>query len=127
MRAIGVALVLLLASCMDQDPFGVTTRRIAGPYELKRWDEGPVQYLIQGGPRTNPTDWTVDGPILQLAWDRHHILVQRAAFAGGDTAWVVIDVARRSVTGPLTEAAARRLPGVGTLRAMSADSAWARL
>ena len=34
MRVLGAALAILLAGCMDQDPFGVTTRDVAGPYAL---------------------------------------------------------------------------------------------
>jgi len=127
LRTIAIAMALLLTGCMDQDPFGVTTRHIAGPYQLKQWDEGPVEYFIQGGPHQQFSDWAVDGSVLQIGWDRQHILVQREAFAGGDTAWVVVDVAARSVSRPLTESEARRLPGIAELRVMPAANAWKRL
>jgi len=127
MRTIGIAVLAVLAGCMDQDPFGVTTRRIAGPYELKRWDEGPVQYFVQGGSRARFSDWAIDGAVLRIAWDEQHILVQREASAGRDTAWVVVDVVGRSVSGPLSESDARARSGLEPARAMPADSAWARL
>ena len=125
MRAIEIAMVLLLTAC-DVDLFGNDTREIAGPYALRHSDEA-ARYFIRGGSRHESSDWAVDGSVLQIGWDQQHILVQREAFAGADTAWVVVDVGARTVSGPLSEAAARRLPGIAALRAIPAADAWALL
>jgi len=38
-RALLFALMAIyLVSCMDQDPFGLSTRDIQGAYELEQWD-----------------------------------------------------------------------------------------
>lgn len=126
MRGVRCVVALLLLGCVDQDPFGLSERRVAGPYRLKQWEDGATYYLV-GGPQPEEGGGAIDGTVRRLGWDRRYILLEREANVGGVIGWMVIDAERRTVAGPYTEAEARRRPGVATLATVRADSAWAKL
>jgi hypothetical protein len=124
-RALLVGLLLSLLAACDQDPFGFSERRVAGDYRLNEWEDG-LYYLV-GGPTPDSGGGAINGTVLRLGWDSRYIIAQRQSMADGDTAWMVVDVARRSVTGPFTEQEIQARPELARLRTFRADSAWRKL
>ena len=120
-----IGLLLPWAVACDQDPFGFSERRVAGDYRLNQFESG--HYYLVGGPQPDNGGGAIDGTVLRLGWDARYIVVQRQALAGGDTAWMVVDVARRMVTGPFTERELRARPELARLQVVRADSAWRKL
>ena len=124
---LAATLLVAIAAC-DQDPFLLSERRVAGEYRLKQWEDFQTYYLV-GGPQPDSGGGAINGTVLRLASDKSRILVQRRATVGGDTAWVVVDVERRTVGGPLTAADVDARPELAQLRraAIPTDSAWRML
>jgi hypothetical protein len=120
-----LAATLLGCAACDQDPFGRSERRVAGDYQLKQWEDFRTYYLV-GGPQPDSGGGAINGTVLRLAWNDSLVLVQRRATFGGDTAWVVVDARRQTVSGPLTRAEVGARPELARLEhaAMPADSAW---
>ena len=118
--------LLVAVSGCDQDPFRSSERNVAGPYALKQWEDGATYYLV-GGPQPDSGGGAINGTVIRVGWDARYILTQRMATSGGDTAWIVVDTERRTVSGPLTDAELALQPDVARLTTYRADSAWARL
>jgi hypothetical protein len=104
----------------------MSVRTVAGPYALKQWEDGSTYYLV-GGPQPDSGGGAVNGAVIRLGWDARHVVAQRAATAGGDTAWVVIDVDTRRASHPMTDAELASREDLARLTTYRADSAWARL
>jgi hypothetical protein len=118
--------LLASAACMDQDPFGLSRRKVAGPYRLQQWEDGQTYYLV-GGPQAASSGGAIEGTVLRMGWSRDRIVVQRSAVFGGAIDWMVIDVGRREVSGPFTEAQIRGRADLAHLTLYSAADAWRKL
>ena len=110
---------------MDQHPFGLSRRQVAGPYKLQQWEDGQTYYLV-GGPQGDRVGGAIEGTVLRLGWNKDFIVVERLAMFGGTIGWMVVDVNRREVSGPFTEDQIHRRPEIARLVLYSADSAWRR-
>ena len=60
----------LLVSCVDQDPFGLSTRDISGEFELEQWKDG-TSYYLNGPSHLDSGGWgTLKGVVNRLGWSR---------------------------------------------------------
>ena len=126
LRCLGFQIVLLCASgCMDQDPFNHSQRKVSGPYRLERFDSGTCYYLQKGGTNEGGGG-CIEGTVQEIGWTNGFIFAKRyATFRGDPDGWMVIEVNKQSMSGPLSEADFRqKYPGVQTL---SAAEAWKKL
>lgn len=73
---------LLLCGC-DQDPFGLSTRRIKGNYSLEQF-EGGLYYIQRNGHRKDGGGY-LDGTVEHIGWTETEIFVKRRSTWGGET------------------------------------------
>jgi hypothetical protein len=92
---------------------------------LKQWEDETTYHLV-GGPQPD-SGGAVNGHVIRLGRNARFIVAQRAATAGGDTAWIVVDVNRREVSAPMTDTDIASRPEVARLATYRVDSAWAQL
>ena len=126
MRAIGyIVLLFCAAGCMDQDPLHLSQRKVAGPYRLEKFDENGKFYLEKAGVGA-PGGGCIEGTVEEIGWTNGFIFARRyATYRGDPDGWMIIDVTKHSMTGPLPEAEFRqKYPGVQTL---SPEVAWKKL
>jgi hypothetical protein len=121
---VAVSLVLLI-SC-DQDPFGRSTRAVVGDYQLRQWEDFKTYYL-DDVKDLHDGGGAIEGVVLRIGWDPHHILVKRRALFGGNEGWMVIDVDSKAVKGPFTDAEISGRRDLSGLKVLRADSAWKKL
>lgn len=119
MRVLALLIVLVCAAGCDQ-----TQRRIAGPYRLEQFESGKFYLEKVGAAETG--DGCIDGTVEQIGWTNGFIFTKRySTYRGDPDGWMVIDVAKQSIVGPLPEAEFRqRYPGVQIL---SPEDAWKKL
>jgi hypothetical protein len=87
---------------MDQDPLGLSTRKVIGPYSLKK-SEGEVFYLQKNGV-DRPGGGLVEGTILAIGWTNGVIYAKRLALSRGDPdGWMVVDATSGNISGPLSD------------------------
>ena len=114
------------AGCMDQDPFGLSTRDIAGPYELEQWEDG-VTYYIKGKSNVSNDAWgAIEGTVGQLGWTDDYIIVFQNECGAGE-GWRIIDTKKKQVS-PIVGKS--RIDGDSTLakiRVYPAADAWKKL
>ena len=126
MRGLAYIFVLLFAAgCMDQDPLNLSQRKVSGPYRLERFDSGTCYYLQKGGGERGGVG-CLEGTVEQIGWTNGLIFAKRhACFRGDPDGWMIIDVSKQSMSGPLSEADFRgKYPDVQTL---PPEEAWKRL
>src|SRR5437773_6350413 len=125
MRVVAYMILLLCAAgCMDQDPLNLSQRKVAGRYMLERFESGKfylqkkVTKLYGGG--------CLEGTVEEIGWTNGFIFAKRyATFRSDPDGWMIIDVSKQSMAGPLPEADFRtKFPGVQTL---SPEVAWKKL
>jgi hypothetical protein len=110
---------------MDQDPFNHSQRKVSGPYRLERFDSGTYYYLQKGGTNQGGGG-CIEGTVQEIGWTNGLIFAKRyATFRGDPDGWMIIEVNKQSMSGPLSEADFRqKYPGVPTL---PAAEAWKKL
>ena len=118
MRVIALMIVLACATGCDQ-----TQRRIAGPYRLKEFED---RFYLEKAGAAETGGGCIDGTVQQIGWTNGLIFAKRhSTYRGDPDGWMVIDVAKQSIVGPLPEAEFRqRYPAVQTL---SPEDAWKKL
>lgn len=116
-----IGVVLCVAAC-DQDPFGATERRVAGDHRLNRWEDGTTYYLVGPGPAKSGGG-AIEGTVERIGWCDSTIVVRRKAMIGQD-GWMIVDVARGRVSGPLSDGEFREVAPCRRLQTYRADSAW---
>src|SRR5690606_20749894 len=96
------AIMVIAAGCMDTDPFGLSSKRIAGKYQLEQFESGNY-YLLKDGHKSLGGGF-IDGTVLAIGWDTDIIAAKRYAnFRGDPHGWMIIDLRSDSMTGPLTD------------------------
>ncbi len=117
-----VALLILLLCVSGCSP---SQRKVAGPYRLGRFNENGKFYLEKAGVEETGGG-CIDGTVEEIGWTKGFIFARRAALSSGDpNGWMIIDVSKQSMIGPLPEAEFRqKYPGVQTL---SPEDAWKKL
>jgi hypothetical protein len=115
----------LLFGC-DQDPFGLSCRRIAGDYCLEQWEDGETYYIgTKNDESQDSGGGVVDGTVQAIAWNDDFILVQRQPIAWSDGfGYIVIDVRKGQVIGPRPNKAAFGNKSVTALDPVSPKVAW---
>ena len=100
-------------------------RKVAGAYRLERFNENGKFYLERAGVEETGGG-CIDGTVEEIGWTNGFIFARRVALSSGDpNGWMVIDVSKQSMIGPLPEAEFRqKYPGVRTL---SPEDAWKKL
>jgi hypothetical protein len=119
MRYLPLVLLLFAAVGCDQ-----SQRKVAGPYRLERFESGKFYLEKAGVPESG--GGCIEGTVEQIGWTNGFIFARRyATYRGDPDGWMVIDVTKQSVIGPLPEAEFRqKYPGVQTL---PPEDAWKKL
>ena len=95
-------IALVATGCMDADPFGLSSRRIAGNYQLEQFESGKY-YLLKDGHKDSGGGY-IDGTVLVIGWDADVIAAKRHAnFRGDPDGWMIIDIRSDELKGPLSE------------------------
>ena len=110
-----VAIALIALGCVDQDPFGLSERRLAGDYRLVLWEDGK-SYCLFGGDRSS-----LGEPVSRIGWNSRFILVDSPNNPNGV---VKINVKTHEVTRPLTDAELAAIPEIADIKLLSAEAAW---
>lgn len=99
---LALLIVLVITGCMDADPFGLSSRRIAGSYQLEQFESGKY-YLLKDGHKDSGGGY-IDGTVLHIGWDADVIAAKRHAnFRGDPDGWMIIDIRSDRLEGPLSE------------------------
>jgi len=103
---------------------GQSQRKVAGPYRLEQFESGKFYLEKAGVPESG--GGCIDGTVEEIGWTNGLIFARRYATSRGDPdGWMIIEVSKQSMTGPLSEAEFRRkYPSVQTLQP---DKAWKKL
>lgn len=88
---------MLQLGCMDQDPFGQTTRDIIGSYELQQWEDGQTYYLKGPSKISNEAYGAIEGTVGQIGWNDNYILVWQNE-CGSGRGWRLINLKDNSVS-----------------------------
>ena len=113
-----------LCGCMDQNPLGLNTKELAGQYSLHQF-EGGLYYVTKPG--DDGGGGILEGTVLEIGWNNDIILAKRRAnFRGDPDGWMVINIAKREVSGPISEEERRSNPQYSKIETVSPDVAWKR-
>ena len=125
MRHLSLVIALFCASgCMDQDPLNLSQRKVSGLYSLERFESG--KFYLQKTGASQDGGGCIEGTVEEIGWTNGFIFAKRyATFRGDPDGWMIIDVSKQSMSGPLSERDFReKYPGVQTL---SPEDAWKKL
>lgn len=99
---LGCWLPAILIGCMDQDPLGLTLRRVAGNYYIEQ-SEARV-YHLRDGQDDDRGGGVLGGSVERLAWTPRYILAQRRSLDGGIVnGWMLVDTELHTVLGPFSD------------------------
>ncbi len=118
MRYLSMLFLLCVVGCNQSQ------RTVAGPYRLELFEGGKFYLEKAGAPATG--GGCIEGTVEQIGWTNGFIFAKRySTYRGDPDGWMIIDISKQSVTGPLSEAEFRqKYPGVQTL---SPEDAWKHL
>lgn len=122
-----IGLIIILSGCVDQDPFGFNNKEIAGDYYLEQWEDGVTFYLNDSEKEYNefPDHGPIGGTVISLGWNSSFIIAERQAHFGGKVdGWMIIDVSKKKIVGPLPwdEVSSNNL--LKDIKIYSAKEAW---
>lgn len=124
---IGAVVGLLVAAC-DQDPLGLSYRQIAGDFYLHRWEDGKTYYIEEKGRKNQNGGGVIGGIAVQLGWNNGYIFAKRLSTFGGDPdGWMVLDVSKKTLEGPLSDEALNNFPEAKGVKFFDAEKAWREL
>lgn len=118
--------LLALAGCMDQDPFGLSTRKIRGPYELEQWEDGTTYYLRGPSHLAHEAWGAIEGTVGRLGWSGDTILVWQND-CGSGAGWRVVDAKTRVISPLVSQERIDRDPMLAGIPIYTAADAWQRL
>lgn len=87
----------LQLSCTDQDPFGQSTRDVAGSYKLQQWEDGQTYYLKGPSKISNEAHGAIEGTVGEIGWNDDFILVWQNE-CGSGRGWRLINLSDNSVS-----------------------------
>jgi hypothetical protein len=118
--------LILLPGCMDQDPFGLSTRDIVGPYELRQWEDGKTYYLEGPSHMKGGGHGAIEGIVTKLGWDDNYILVyQNDDGKGGG--WRIVEIKKRKISEIVDQARIDQDSALRGLIIYDASDAWNKL
>src|SRR5258708_6483348 len=98
MRCLALLIALVCASGCNP-----SRRRVDGPYRLERFDENGKFYLEKAGVE-EAGGGCIDGTVEEIGWTNGFIFARRVALSRSDpNGWMIIDVDKQSMTGPVSE------------------------
>jgi len=114
---------LLLLILLGVPGCNQSQRSVAGPYRLEVFES---KFYLEKAGAAETGGGCIEGTVEQIGWTNGFIFAKRyATYRGDPDGWMVIDVAKQSMVGPLPEAEFRqKYPGVQTL---SPEEAWKKL
>ena len=117
-----LVLMIILACLTGCSP---AQRTISGPYRLERFDENGKFYIEKAGGE-KPGGGCIEGTVEEIGLTNGLIFAKRhSTYRGDPDGWMIIDVSKQSITGPLSDADFKeRYPGVQTL---APENLWRRL
>ena len=117
MRYLPLLLLICVLGCNQSQ------RKVAGPYSLEQFES---KFYVEKAGAAETGGGCIEGTVEQIGWTNGFIFARRAALYGGDTnGWMVIDVNKQSMIGPVSGTEFRaKYPGVQTL---SPEDAWKKL
>jgi hypothetical protein len=120
MRFLALLVVLVWATGCSPNQ-----RTVSGSYRLELFNENGKYYLEKAGVEESGGG-CIDGTVEEIGWTNGFIFARRIAISRGDPdGWMIIDVSKQSIIGPLTGEEFRlKYPAVQTL---SPEDAWKRL
>lgn len=126
LMALGVA--GLLPGCVDQDPFGLSCRRIAGNYCLRQWEDEKTYYIDTLDGRDHGGGGVIDGTVKAISWNVQYIVVLREPnFASDGHGYMSINVQNGRLDGPVASVGALRIKGASMPTVVSPKVAWDKL
>jgi len=121
-----VAVMFSLVGCMDQDPFGLSTRDIQGAYELEQWEDGTTYYLRGPSNLTHEAWGAIEGTVGQLGWSGDTILVWQIDCGSGG-GWRIVDTRKKDISPIVSQARIDGDPILSKIPIYSAADAWKKL
>lgn len=117
MRHLPCLLLLCALGCNQSQ------RTVAGPYRLEQFES---KFYLEKAGAAESGGGCIEGTVEQIGWTNGFIFARRHSTYRGDAdGWMIIDVAKQSMVGPLSEADFRqKYPVVQTL---SPEDAWKKL
>jgi hypothetical protein len=117
MRYLPLLIVLAVLGCNQSQ------RRVAGPYLLELFES---KFYLEKAGSSETGGGCIQGTVEQIGWTNGFIFAKRySTYRGDPDGWMIIDVAKQSMVGPLSEAEFRqKYPGVQTL---APEDAWKKL
>ena len=124
MRQTILITLLLLSGCF---PFAGGNKDLPGPYELEISEDGKIFWLHGPGERDNGGG-ILNGDVRQLGWSENYIVAYRhSTFRADPDGWMVVDVRKQTIAGPLSEVRAREIVGTPEVTVRPASEAWKQL
>ena len=121
-----LSIAALLCGCNIDS--GWSCRPVSGDYCLERWEDGKTYYLRDKRHPDLSGGGVIDGVVQRIGWTDSTIIAWRKPLFGGDPwGWMVIDVRRRSVEGPISDAERVRRPDLRSIAVTSPEIAWPHL
>lgn len=119
-------MAIYLVSCMDQDPFGLSTRDIQGAYELEQWEDGTTYYL-RGPSHITSHGWgAIEGTVGRLGWAGDIILVWQTD-CGSGCGWRIIDTKKEKISPIISQAKIDGDPLLSKITVYKAADAWKKI
>jgi hypothetical protein len=115
-----LALLILLLSVLGCNQ---SQHTVAGPYRLEQFER---KFYLEKAGVTQTGGGCIEGTVEEIGWTNGFIFAKRYATCRGDPdGWMIIEVNKQSMTGPLTEPEFRRkYPSV---RTEDPNGAWKKL
>lgn len=125
-KAIIVIVMMIQTSCMDQDPFGRSTRDILGEYELEQWEDGSTYYLKGPSALKNQAWGALEGTVGRIGWSGNTILVWQNDCGSGE-GWRMIDTKKKEVSSIISQERIDHDPHLKMITIDTAMEAWKKL
>jgi hypothetical protein len=124
--AIVVIAMMVQASCVDQDPFDLSTRDIKGEYELEQWEDGSTYYL-KGPSALKHQAWgAIEGTVGRIGWSDDTILVWQNNCGSGE-GWRIIDTKKKVISPIVSQDRIDQDNSLKMITIYTAAEAWEKL
>jgi hypothetical protein len=123
---LAVIVMFLHVSCMDQDPFGQSSRDIKGAYELEQWEDGSTYYLKGPSPLKHQPWGAIEGTVGRIGWSGDTILVWQNNCGSGE-GWRIIDTKKEEISSIVSQEKIDQDPKMKMITIFTAAEAWEKL